>query len=88
MMPSIFASSAELSAGWKVARLLGGLLGELDDRVDHRLEAAVAEHDGAEHDVLGQLLGFRLDHQHGVGRAGDDEVELRFGISSICGLRT
>ena len=63
----------------ELARLLGGLLGELDDRVDHRLEAAVAEHDGAEHVVLGELLGFRFDHQHGVGGAGDDEVELRFG---------
>jgi hypothetical protein len=31
-----------------------------------------------EHDLLGELLGFRLDHQHGVGRAGDDEIELRF----------
>ena len=61
------------------ARLLGGLLGELDDRVDDRLEALVAEHDGAEHVVFGQLLGFRLDHQHGVLRAGNDEVELRFG---------
>jgi hypothetical protein len=36
----------------------------------------VAEHDGAEHG-LRQLLGFRFDHQHGVGGAGDDEVELR-----------
>ena len=58
------------------ARLLGGLLGELDDGVDHRLEMPVAEHHGAEHDLFGQLLRFRLDHQHGVLRAGDDEVEL------------
>ncbi len=49
----------------------------------------MAEHHGAEHHVLGQLLGLRLDHQHGVGGAGDDEVELRFrGISSSVGLRT
>ncbi len=60
-----------------VARLLGGLLGEADDGLDDRLEMLVAEHDGAEHDVLGQLLGLRLDHQHRVGRAGDDEVEGR-----------
>ena len=58
------------------ARLLGGLLGELDDRVDDRLEVAVTEHHGAEHDVFVQLLGFRFHHQHGVGGAGDDEVEL------------
>ena len=37
---------------------------------------AVAEHHGAEHDLFGQLLGFRFDHQHGVLRAGDDEIEL------------
>ena len=58
------------------ARLLGGLLGELDDRLDDRLEVAVTEHHGAEHDVFVQLLGFRFHHQHGVGGAGDDEVEL------------
>ena len=32
---------------------------------------------GAEHDVLGQLLGLGFDHQHAFGGAGDDEVELR-----------
>ena len=60
------------------ARLLGGALGELDDQVDHRLEALVAEHDGAEHVVLGKLAGLRFDHEHGVMGAGDDEIELRF----------
>ncbi len=35
----------------------------------------VAEHHGAEHHVLGQLLGLGLDHQDRVGGAGDDEVE-------------
>ena len=59
-----------------VARLLRRLLRELDDGLDHRLEMAVAEHHGAEHDVLGELLGLRFDHQHRVLRAGDDEVEL------------
>ncbi len=58
------------------ARLLGRFLGELDDGVDHRLEMAVAEHHGAEHDFFGQLLGFQFHHQHRVGGAGDDEVEL------------
>ncbi len=61
-----------------VARLLGGALGELDDGVDHRLEALVAEHHRPEHVVLGELLRLRFDHQDGVGGAGDDEVELRF----------
>ena len=58
------------------ARLLRRLLGKLDDGLDHRLEMPVAEHHRAEHDLLGQLLGFRLHHHHGVLRAGDDEVEL------------
>ena len=28
--------------------------------------------------VLAEFLGFGLDHQHGVGGAGDDQIELRF----------
>ena len=68
-----------MSGSVELARLLGGLLGELDDRVDHRLEVPVAEHHRAEHDLFGQLLGFRFHHQHGVGGAGDDEIELAFG---------
>ena len=38
----------------------------------------VSEHHRAEHDLLGQFLGFRFHHQHGVIGAGDDEVELAF----------
>ena len=38
----------------------------------------VAEHHRAEHNVLGQLLGLRLDHQHGVLGAGDHQIELAF----------
>ncbi len=60
----------------KFARFLGGLLGETDDGFDHRLEVAVTEHHGAEHHVFRQLLCLRLDHQHRVLGAGDDEVEL------------
>ena len=37
----------------------------------------MAEHDGTEHDLFRKLLGFRLDHQHGVLSAGDHEVERR-----------
>ena len=61
-----------------IARILGGDFRQLDDRVEHRLEATVAEHDSAEHDVFRQFLCFRPDHQNGVARAGDDEVELGF----------
>ncbi len=58
------------------ARFLGGLLGKLDDRLDHRLEMPVPEHHGAEHDVFAQLLGFGLHHQDRVAGAGDDELKL------------
>ncbi len=71
-----FALELGIVGARNLARLLGGLLGELDDRVDDRLEMPVAEHHGAQHDLLGQLLGFRFDHQHRVLGAGDDEVEL------------
>ena len=60
-----------------VPGILGGGFGQFDDGVQHRLEALVAEHDGAEHDVLGQLLGLGFDHQHAFLGAGDDEVERR-----------
>ncbi len=63
----------------ELARLLGGFFRQIDDRLDHRLEMPVAEHHGTEHDVFGELLGFQLHHQHGVLRAGDDEVELALG---------
>ena len=56
-------------------RLLGAMLGELDDGVDHRLEGTMALHDGAQHHVLGQFLGLGLDHQHAFLGAGDHEVE-------------
>ena len=63
----------------ELARLFCRLLREPDDGVDHRLEMAVTEHDGAKHDVFGQLLGFRLYHEHCVLRAGNDEIELTLG---------
>ncbi|MNH91999.1 hypothetical protein D3C73_445700 [compost metagenome] len=62
----------------EVAGFLGSHFSELDDRVDDRLETLVAEHDGAEHDVFVQFLGFRFNHQDGVLGAGDDEVKNRF----------
>ena len=52
-------------------------LGEIDDRLDHRLKLAMAEADRAQHHVLGKLARLRFDHQHALCGAGDDEVELR-----------
>ena len=51
------------------------MLGQGDDRVDHRLERTVRFHDGVQHDLFGELLGFRLDHQHAFLGAGDDEIQ-------------
>ena len=39
----------------------------------------MSEQDRLGHDVLGQELGSGLDHHDRLARAGDDEIELRFG---------
>ena len=57
-----------------VPQRLAALFDELVDQLDHRLLLLVAEHDGAEHHFLGQLVGFGFDHQHRGFGAGDDEV--------------
>ncbi len=61
----------------QIARILGGLFGEADDRLDDRLEAGMAGHDRPQHGLLGQLLGFQFDHQNSIRGAGDDEVQGR-----------
>ena len=61
----------------EVAGLLGGLLGQPDDRLKDRLECGVAGHHRFQHRVFGELLGLRLDHQHRVRGAGDDKIEGR-----------
>ena len=44
----------------------------------------MAGHDRLEHDRFGEFLGFRFDHQHGVARSGDDEVERRIPSTRRC----
>ena len=61
---------------WQAPRLLGGMLGQFDDGLDHRLEMRVAERHGTEHYGFVQLLRFGLHHQHTLGRAGQHQVEL------------
>ena len=56
---------------------LAGVAHQLVDGGDGDVALLMAEHHAAEHDLLGQLLGLALDHQHGGFGAGDDEVELR-----------
>ena len=65
--------------GGEVEGLLGGVFGHFDDGLDHRLHAAMREHQGVQHDLFRQLLGFGFDHHQGVLGAGDDEVELAVG---------
>ena len=36
----------------------------------------MTEHHGAQHHVFGQFVCLRLDHQHRLLRAGDDQIEL------------
>ena len=52
------------------ARLFGGFFRHADASLNNRLEVLVAEHNGAQHNFFGQLVSFRLNHQHGIGRAG------------------
>ena len=72
----IAVTTSEWSSACEVEGLLGGVLGHFDDGVDHRLHAAVGEHQGVQHDLFRQLLGFGFDHHQGVLGAGDDQVEL------------
>ena len=62
----------------QIPRILGGLLGEADDGIDHRLDAAVREHHAVQHFLFRQLLGFGFDHHHGVAGTGDNEIERAF----------
>ena len=55
--------------------LLGASLGKLNDGVNDRLNLLMAEINGAEHDLLRQLLGFRFDHQYAGGRASNHQIE-------------
>ena len=61
----------------EVAWLLGGLLGQTDNRLNDRLECGVASHHRFQHRLLGELPSFRFNHQHRVRRTGDDKVEGR-----------
>ncbi len=74
--PEHFLLERALVCDLDLAWLLGGFFGKVDDRLNHRLEMPMSEHHSAEHDVFVEFLGFGFDHQHRVGGAGDNEVEL------------
>ena len=60
------------------ARLFRRFLRQPDDGLDHRLHLFMPEHHRTEHLAFGKFLGFGFHHQHGVVRAGDHQIELRF----------
>jgi hypothetical protein len=64
-----------LGRGLPVPGGLAGLGLELLDDPDGFLHGLVAEHDRAEHDVLGQHLGLGFDHENGLLRSRHDQVE-------------
>ncbi len=43
---------------------------------DHRLERRMAELHRAEHDLFRKLLRLGLDHQHALGGAGENQLQL------------
>ena len=58
--------------------LLGGMLGQLDDRVDHRLHGLVGKGHAAQDHLFGELLDLGLDHHDSVAGSSDDQVHRRF----------
>ncbi len=50
---------------------------ELANETDDGLHLLVAVKHGVEHDALAESIGFRLDHQHRVLGAGDNQIERR-----------
>ncbi len=58
-----------------IPRILGGLFGQVDDRIDDRADVVVCESNGAEHFCFGQFLGFRFNHHHCIAGGGNDEIE-------------
>ncbi len=66
----------------EVERLFRRGLGQIDDQVDHGLHRLVAEFDRTQHLVLGQLIGFRFDHHHGVLGARHDQIQPLLGVAA------
>ena len=58
------------------ARFFRATLSKIDDGVHHRLHFVVTVHNGAEHHLFGQFLGFRLHHQDRVLGAGNHQLQI------------
>ena len=77
--------------GLPVPGWLASLRLELVDRVDRDLLLFVTEDHSTEHDFFRQIVRFGFDHQHRIGRAGDDEIELgslQLGVGWIQNILT
>ena len=64
--------------GGELEGLLGGMLGQFDDRVDHRLHGLVGEGHAAQDHLFGELLDLGLHHHDRVAGSSDDQVHGRF----------
>ncbi len=64
----------------EVERLFGGIFGQINDQVDHRLDAVMGEFHRAKHFFFGQLIGFRFHHHHGVFGACHNQIETLLGV--------
>ena len=53
-----------------------GLAGQLVDGLDDHLLLLVSEHHRPQHHRFAQFLGLGFHHEHGVFRAGDDQIQL------------
>ena len=78
---SLAISASSFGRGLPVPFRLAGFFDQFVDGVDRLLHFGVTEHNSAQHDFFGQLLGFGFDHQHGGFGTGDDQVELAGSLS-------
>ena len=60
-------------------RILGGLFGQLHNRLDDIAAGVMREHDGTQHDFFRQLIGFGFHHHHGVIGRSHHQIEVTFG---------
>ena len=68
--------------GVEIERLFRRHFRQVDDQVDHRLHRRMAELHSAQHFGLGQLIGFRFHHHHGVFGAGNDQIKPLLGVAA------
>ena len=65
---------------------LAGFADQVVDGVDGNIALLVAEHHGAQHDFLGQLLRLGFDHQHGGFGARHHQIKLAVLALGLAGV--